>query len=200
MPPKATTVSAYLSQLPADRRAAFDALRKLILTNAGAEIEEGIAYGMIGYCIPHRIYPAGYHCNPAQPLPYAALASQKGYMSLHLMVCYGNEELSRWLAAAFAKAGCKLDMGKACLRFRSLEELPLDILAECFRKAPAMTYLERYQAMIAGKGKPKAARGSSTTAKKLANKPASRPTRKQATKPAAKTPASRAKKPLGKKA
>jgi hypothetical protein len=176
MPPKVTTVSAYLNQLPADRRAAFDALRQLILANAGAEIEEGIAYGMIGYCIPHRIYPAGYHCNPAQPLPYAALASQKGYMSLHLMFCYGNEELSQWLAAAFAKAGCKLDMGKACLRFRSLDELPLDILAECFRKAPAMAYLERYQAMISGTGKAKSTRTRSTTASKPSAKTAAKAT------------------------
>lgn len=172
MPSKATTVPAYLDQLPADRRAAFEALRKLILANAGPEIEEGIAYGMVGYCIPHRIYPEGYHCNPKQPLPYAAIAAQKGYMSLHLMFCYGNNELTDWLSAAFAKAGHKLDMGKACLRFRSLAELPLDVLAECFRKVPAMAYLERYRTLIANTGKSKSARPASKQATKSTTKPA----------------------------
>ena len=129
---------------------------------------------MVGYCIPHRVYPEGYHCNPKQPLPYAAIAAQKGYMSLHLMFCYGNNELTDWLSAAFAKAGHKLDMGKACLRFRSLEDLPLDVLAECFRKVPAMAYLERYRTLIANTGKSKSARPASKQATKSAAKPSAK--------------------------
>src|SRR6516225_12362837 len=100
MQSKATTVQQYLSELRDDRRAAVEAVRQVILKNLDKDYAEGIQYGMIGYYVPHRVYPAGYHCDPKQPLPFAALASQKGYMSVYLMCIYGHEALRSWFEEA----------------------------------------------------------------------------------------------------
>jgi len=90
MQSKAATVQQYLAELPADRRAAIEALRDLILKNLDKDFEEGMHYGGIGYCVPHSLFPAGYHCDPRQPLPFAGLASQKNYMAVYLMSLYGS--------------------------------------------------------------------------------------------------------------
>jgi hypothetical protein len=146
MQEKAITVEQYLSRLPADRRQALEAVRQVILENLDEDYEEGIQYGMIGYYVPHRVYPAGYHCDPKQPLPFAGLASQKNYMSLYLMCTYGDSGLSRWFRAAWAKTGKKLDMGKSCVRFKRLDDLALDVIAEAIRRVPARTYIEHCEA------------------------------------------------------
>src|ERR1700751_3164546 len=125
MQSKARSVKDYLAELPGDRRAAIETVRKVILKNLDADYEEGMQYGMIGYYVPHRVYPAGYHCDPKQPLPFAALASQKNYMSLHLMCLYGAGEHLKWFRKSWAKTGKKLDMGKCCVRFKKLDDLPL---------------------------------------------------------------------------
>src|SRR5262245_42701874 len=114
---KAATVEEYLSGLAEDRREVLEAVRRVILANLDKDYEEGMQYGMIGYYVPHRVYPAGYHCDPKQPLPFAGLASQKNHMSLYLMCVYGESELSHWFRAAWARTGKKLDMGKSCVRF-----------------------------------------------------------------------------------
>ena len=175
MQSKATTVAQYLSGLPADRRAAIETVRNVILANLDNDYEEGIQYGMIGYYVPHRIFPAGYHCDPRQPLPFAALASEKNYMSLYLMCVYGDGPLAVWFREAWAKAGKKLDMGKSCVRFKRVEELALDVVSEAIRRVPANKYIEHYEAarraMNArttkgppGKKSPKRAAGESTSA------------------------------------
>src|SRR3989337_1277487 len=120
MQSKAKTVAEYLAELPADRRAAIKAVRAVILKNLDKNYEEGMQYGMIGYCVPHRVYPAGYHCDPKQPLPFAGLASQKNYMSLYLMCNYGETDQLAWFEQAWANAGKKLNMGKCCVRFKKL--------------------------------------------------------------------------------
>jgi hypothetical protein len=154
----ATTVAAYLAALPEDRRTAIEAVRKVILDNLDKEYEEGIQYGMIGYYVPHRVYPAGYHCDPKQPLPFAALASQKGYMSIYIMCIYGHESLRSWFEEAWAKAGKKLNMGKSCVRFKKLDDLALDVIGEAIRQVPARKYIEYVEsaraAMGAGRAKP----------------------------------------------
>jgi len=137
----ATTVAAYLAELPEDRRMAIDAVRKVILENLDEGYEEGIQYGMIGYYVPHRVYPAGYHCDPRQPLPFAALASQKGYMSVYLMCIYGHKSLRSWFEEAWVKAGKKLDMGKSCVRFKKLDDLALEVIGEAIRRVPAREYI-----------------------------------------------------------
>ena len=96
MQSKATTVEQYLSELPEDRRKAIEAVRQVILENLDKDYEEGMQYGMIGYYVPHRVYPAGYHCDPKQPLPFAGLASQKNHMALYLMCVYGESDHAQW--------------------------------------------------------------------------------------------------------
>jgi hypothetical protein len=130
----ATTVEQYLAELPADRRGVLQAVRQLILDNLDPDFEEGIQYGMIGYYVPHRVYPAGYHCDPRQPLPYAGLAAQKNYLSLYLMCVYGDSDHAKWFRQAWARSGKKLD------------DLPLDIIAEAIRRVPAKTYIAHCEA------------------------------------------------------
>lgn len=147
MQSKATSVGEYLGALPADRRDALEAVRRVILTNVDGDIEEGMQYGMIGYFVPHRVFPDGYHCAPEQPLPYMALASQKQHMSLYLMFAYtGGGEGERWIRDAYAAKGRTLDMGKSCVRFKRLQDLDLEIIAAAIRRAPSREYIATYTA------------------------------------------------------
>ncbi|MBI1379764.1 MAG: DUF1801 domain-containing protein [Planctomycetaceae bacterium] len=181
MQSKATTVAAYLAELPPDRRAALEAVRKVILENLDGNYEEGMQYGMIGYYVPHRVYPAGYHCDPKQPLPFAGLASQKGHMSLYLCSLYGDfaEGELAWFTEAWKKAGKKLDMGKACVRFKRLEDVPLEVVGEAIRRTPAKRMIAQYdavrEAQAAKSGKPPTAKPvarKKAAAKKAASKKA----------------------------
>lgn len=194
MQSKATTVAQYLAELPEDRRAAIEAVRKVILKNLDKGYTEGMQYGMIGYAVPHSIFPAGYHCNPAEPLPFASLASQKNSMSLHLMCLYGHEGLRKWFEKAWSETGKKLDMGKACIRFKRAEDLALDVIGEAIRRVPVKVYVEHYEAALAGMGK--GARGKkagTTAADKATNKaPARKAAGKKITKKAPKTVARKA--------
>jgi hypothetical protein len=141
----ARSVEDYLSKLPGDRRAALEAVRETILKNLDSGYEEGLQYGMIGYYVPHRLFPAGYHCDPKQPLPFAGLASQKNYMSVYLMCTYGDSEHGKWFLDAWKKSGKKLDMGKSCIRFKNVEDLALDVIGEAIRRVPAQAYVDHYQ-------------------------------------------------------
>jgi uncharacterized protein DUF1801 len=145
---KAKTVAEYLAELPDDRRKSIAAVRNVILENLDKDFEEGMQYGMIGYYVPHRVYPAGYHCDPRQPLPFAALGSQKNYMSLHLMCIYGDTNQLKWFQQAWKNAGKKLDMGKACVRFKSLDDVPLEVVAEVFRRVRAANYIEQIERAV----------------------------------------------------
>lgn len=157
MQSKASSVSEYLASLPEDRRAALSAVRQVILDNLGEGYEEGMQYGMIGYYVPHAVFPAGYHCDPRQPLPFAALASQKNHMAVYLMCIYGQPEKERWFRAAWSKTGKKLDLGKSCVRFRRLEDVALDVLGEAIRRVPAKAYIEHYESVIRAPSKKQAA-------------------------------------------
>lgn len=185
MQSKAKTVAEYMASLPADRREALAAVRTTILANLDRGFEEGMGYGMIGYHVPHSLYPAGYHCDPKQPLPYAGLASQSGHMSLYLMGVYFDPADAKWLADAWKKAGKKLDMGKSCIRFKKLEDVPLDVVGEAIRRMPMAKYVGLYEAQLAlmGKGKSAKAASKKPAAKKAATKPAKKAVAK---KPAAK--------------
>lgn len=161
MQSKAATVRAYLKDLPPDRRQAVEAVRRVILDNLDEDYEEGMCYGMIAYSVPHRVYPAGYHCNPELPLPFAGLASQKQYMSVYLMTCYAEGTPDEgWFRRAWAATGKKLDMGKCCIRFKKVEDLALDVIGEAIRRVPTKAYIEFYERALAGSSK--------TGAKKLA--------------------------------
>lgn len=145
MQSKAATVAEYLDSLPEDRRSVIEAVRKVILANLDKDFEEGMTYGMIGYYVPHRIYPAGYHCDPKQPVPYINLASQKNHLALYIMGLYIDAEHAKWFVEAWEKTGKKLDKGKACIRFKKLEDLALDVIAQTVKRTPAKKYLAQYE-------------------------------------------------------
>jgi len=190
MQSKAATVRAYLKDLPPDRRQAVEAVRRVILDNLDEDYEEGMCYGMIAYSVPHRVYPAGYHCNPELPLPFAGLASQKQYMSVYLMTCYAEGTPDEgWFRRAWAATGKKLDMGKCCIRFRTLEDLPLKVVAEAFRRVSLKRHIEFYEkafnrpAADSPRKPAKAGRGSVARANPTVTK---RATKKRATRRASK--------------
>lgn len=157
MQSKASTVEEYLAQLPADRREPISVVRDVILKNLDKGFAEGMQYGLIGYYVPHELFPQGYHSDPSQPLMFAGLGSQKNYMSLYMMSLYGavgcddrdESTYLKWFRDAWAAAGKKLDMGKACIRFKKVEDLALDVIAEALRRVPANAYVERYQQLRA---------------------------------------------------
>jgi hypothetical protein len=197
MQSKAATVPAYLASLPADRRAAIEAVRAMILKHIDKGFEEGMQYGMIGYFVPHAIFPPGYHCDPKQPLPYAGLASQKQHMSLYLMGIYGQPALRAWFEEAWARTGKRLDMGAACIRFKRLEDLALEVIAAALRKLPLRAYIDQYQAALDTRRPTKpAAQGkvAKTSAKKVTTKAAKKAMTKATTKATTKGTAKVAKK------
>ena len=158
MQSKATTVTDYLASLPEDRRKVISAVRKVLLQNLDKDFTEGMQYGMIGYYVPHSIYPPGYHCDPKQGLPFGGLASQKNYMSLYLMCLYINSAELKKLEQACKKAGKKLDMGKCCIRFKTLDDLPVEIIGEIVKGVSVKKYIEYYESAIRTNQKAKAKR------------------------------------------
>ncbi|MGQ0627776.1 MAG: DUF1801 domain-containing protein [Phycisphaerales bacterium] len=157
MQSKAATVTEYLASLPADRRETISAVRALIKKNLDRGYGEGMSYGMIGYFVPHSIYPPGYHCDPKQPLPFAGLASQKGHMSLYLMGLYGNIGGEQRFRTAWGRTGKKLDMGKSCIRFKKLDDLALEVIADTVRETTVSRFIAHYEACIRTTNKAKAA-------------------------------------------
>lgn len=166
---KATNVKDYLAELPEDRRAAIQAVRDVILKNLDTDFEEGITYGMIGYYVPHSLYPPGYHCDPRQPLPFANLASQKNHMALYLMCVYGDQDQRKRFEADWKKAGKKLDMGKSCVRFKKLDDLALGVIGETIRRVTARKFIEICEQALSSRQKAPAKKAA--TARKAA-KPA----------------------------
>ena len=140
---KAQTVDEYLAELPPGRREAIAAVRKVILDHLPSGYEETMQYGMIGYVIPLERYPVTYN---QQPLGYASLASQKNYMSLHLMNIYGDKEAKQWFTEQYRASGKKLDMGKSCVRFKRLEDIPIDLVGEAIARTTVDEFIERYEA------------------------------------------------------
>jgi hypothetical protein len=146
MQSEAKAVPQYLEELPEDRRAAIAKVRSVLRKHLPKGIKEEMGYGMIGYVVPHSIYPAGYHCDPQQPLPFVSLASQKNYMALYVMSIYTCAGEENWLRDQFKARGKKLDMGKCCIRFRKLEDLPLDVIAELMGRLSIEEYIKAYEA------------------------------------------------------
>ena len=148
MQSKAKTVEAYLRELPEERRDAIEAIRKVILENLPKGIEEGMQYGMIGYFVPFSVYPAGYHCDPKQPLPFASLASQKNHMAIYMFGIYTMAEHRDWFVEEWKKTGKKLDIGKSCVRFKKLEDVPLEIVGKAIKRMSVKKSIEFYETAI----------------------------------------------------
>lgn len=178
---KATTVAEYLASLPADRREAITKVREVMQRNMDRGYRETMSYGMIGWCVPHELYPPGYHCDPKQGLPFAGLASQKNYMSVYLMGVYsdGTDHMSNWFREAWRDTGKKLDMGKCCIRFKKLDDLALDVIGEAIRRLPVKRFIEYYEAAMAQNAQRKASTKPVKKAK-AAGKPAAQTGKKSA--------------------
>ena len=146
---KATTVEEYLKQLPEDRRAAVQAVRKVILKHLPKGYAEVFQYGMLGYVVPLKAFPAGYLNHKNEPVPYVCLASQKNYMSIYLMSVYGDAEGT--FRKEYEAAGKKLDMGKSCVRFKKVEDLPLDVIGKAVAKWPMKKWIAMCEAAWKGR-------------------------------------------------
>ena len=175
---KATTVDQYLAELPADRRAVISAVRDVVNANLPAGYLEGMHYGMIGWYVPLEKFPDTYNGQPIGP---AALAAQKNYNALYLQTVYGDRALEAWFKAAFKKAGKKLDMGKSCVRFKKLDDLPLDVIGQTIAKVPVDKLIARYASVKGSARKARAA--SEKKPKRSTKKPAARKKAKQKPKP-----------------
>lgn len=139
---KATSVAEYLDELPAERRDALAAVRKVILDHLPSGYSETVGFGMIAYGVPLSRFPDTYN---GQPLCYAALAAQKNYCSVYLMRVYGDPKLAAWFRDEFKRAGKKLDMGKSCVRFRRPDDLPLDVIGKVIASTPVEAYIDIYR-------------------------------------------------------
>lgn len=148
MQSKATTVDQYLAELPPDRREAIGALRAVILKNLPKGYEEGMQWGMPSYFVPHSAYPAGYHCQPDQPLPFVSLASQKNHMAFYGFCNYTDDVLRNRFVEDWKKTGKKLDMGKSCVRFKKLEDVPLKVIVDAVNRVPMKKFIKQYEAQL----------------------------------------------------
>ena len=135
MQSKATTPDEYIAELPADRKEAMTKLRKEVLKNLPKGFKETMGYGMMGYVVPHSLYPTGYHCKPTDPLPFAGFASQKNFIAFYHMGIYADPKLLKWFVTEYPKhTDAKLDMGKSCIRFKKPEKIPFKLFGELMGK------------------------------------------------------------------
>ncbi|WP_237276871.1 DUF1801 domain-containing protein [Tenacibaculum ovolyticum] len=146
---EANTPDEYIAQVLEERQAIMQKLRKTIKNNLPKEFEEGMNYKMIGYYVPHSIYPKGYHCDASLPLPFMNIASQKNSINLYHSGIYAKKELYDWFVAQYPNhSKRKLDMGKSCIRFKKIEEVPFDLIAELCRKMTVKQWIDIYEANI----------------------------------------------------
>ena len=146
MQSKAATVDDYIAELPEDRRKALAQLRKVVKKNLPKGFKESMGYGMMGYAVPHSKYPAGYHCKPEDPLPFMGIASQKNFIAVYHMGIYADPKLLKWFTEAHAKASPKkLDMGKSCIRYKKMEDIPFDLIGELASKMTPDDWIAMYE-------------------------------------------------------
>ncbi len=146
MQSKAKTVDEYLKEVPEDRQESFNKLRDTILANLPEGFKEEMSYGMIGYVVPHSIYPDGYHCSPELPLPFISIASQKNFIALYHMGIYENREVLDWFIDEYPKySKLKLDMGKSCIRFKKPDQIPFELIKQLMGKISVKEYISVYE-------------------------------------------------------
>lgn len=143
---EAKTPQEYIESLPEERKKAIGEMRKAILKSLPKGFKEEMGYGMLGYVVPHSLYPSGYHCDPRQPLPFMGLASQKNFVALYHMGIYGNPKLLEWFANEFPKhSKAKLDMGKSCIRFKKMDQIPFKLIEELASKMTPKDWIKAYE-------------------------------------------------------
>ncbi|TAG31101.1 MAG: DUF1801 domain-containing protein [Sphingobacteriia bacterium] len=142
----ANSVTAYLEDLNVDERAVMEQLRAAILNNLPDGFREELSYGMIGYIVPHELYPAGYHCNPKLPLPFLAIAAQKNFIAVYHMGIYADESLYSWFTSEYAKQfTTKLDIGKSCIRFKKNASIPFELIGCLVKKISVQQWINLYE-------------------------------------------------------
>ena len=142
----ASSPTEYISKVPEDRKIPIQTLRKIILDNLDDKFEETMNYGMIGYVVPHSIYPVGYHCDPKTPLPFMSIASQKNFIAVYHMGLYADKDLLEWFQKEYAEhSKYKLDMGKSCIRFKKVDHIPYTLIGELVSKMTAQQWIKLYE-------------------------------------------------------
>ena len=148
------TVEAILANVPEDRIEPFNKLHEVIMKNLPNGFEAAISYGGLGYVIPHSLYPDGYHCKPIEPLPFAGIASQKGSINFYHMGIYADQDLLNWFVSEYPKySQQKLDMGKSCIRFKKMDQIPYELIGMLMQKMSAQDWIDRYESLYKKKGK-----------------------------------------------
>ena len=148
MKPEGKTVQELLDNIPADRKEAFHKLHEVIVKNLPKGFEAAISYGGLGYVVPHSIYPSGYHCKPIEPLPFAGLASQKNTINFYHMGIYADPVLLDWFVKEYPKhTQQKLDMGKSCIRFKKLDDIPYQLIGALMKKISVKQWIACYERM-----------------------------------------------------
>lgn len=143
---KVDTVEDYIDQIPEERKEVIQKLRKVLSENLPEGFKEEISYGMIGYVVPHSIYPKGYHCTPKLPLPFISIASQKNFVALYHMSLYADKSLMEWFTAEYPKhSKAKLDIGKSCMRFKKLDQIPYELIGELAQKITVAEWIKTYE-------------------------------------------------------
>ncbi len=146
MQSKAKTPEEYIAELPEERQKVISQIREIILDNLPRGFAERMSYGMIGYVVPHELYPDGYHCDPQLPLPFMNLASQKNYVALYHMGLYAAPDLLQWFQEEYPKhCKTKLDMGKSCIRLKKMNQIPYDLIGELCTKMTAEEWITLYE-------------------------------------------------------
>jgi len=149
MQSKASTPDEYVAELPEERATAVQKLRDTIKKNIPDGFKETMSYGMIGYVVPHSIYPDGYHCSPELPLPFMNIASQKNFIAFPHSGIYADEKLLNWFTSEYPKyVKTKLDMGKSCIRFKKPEQIPYDLIAELAQKMSVQDWIDKYESAV----------------------------------------------------
>ena len=146
MQSKAVTPEQYIAELPHDRKVVMEKLRKIAIATLSKGFQEVIYCGMLGYVVPHSIYPNGYHCDPKMPLGFYSIASQKNSINIYHMGIYGDKKLHDWFVAEYPKhCKSKLDMGKSCIRFKKMDDIPYDLISELLTKITMEKWIEMYE-------------------------------------------------------
>ena len=141
-----STVAEILANIPDERKGAFTKLHETILDNLPEGFELGISYGGLGYVVPHSVYPAGYHCKPSEPLPFAGIASQKNSINFYHMGIYADARLYDWFVSEYPKySKQKLDMGKSCIRFKKPDDIPFELIGELMQKMTSKDWIALYE-------------------------------------------------------
>jgi len=139
-------IEAYISNIPEQRQEAFKQLRITILENLPQGFSEQMSYGMPGFVVPHSIYPDGYHCDPSKPLPFTSIGNQKNFIALYNLAIYANKEILTWFVAQYPKhCSTKLDMGKSCIRFKNVNKIPFELIAQLMQKMTVTQWIDLYE-------------------------------------------------------